>query len=140
MARTTLTAIVGVGLMLATVTGCGTLTPPTTWIPGNQQPLILGWQQFFSIQWDGTTRGGQTFVEGYISNTWGFTAQRIQLLIAGYDATGQQLGQVVAWGPNEITPGGRRFFSVPVAPGASTYDVAMFAWNWVQTGGGPDLP
>ncbi len=52
----------------------------------------------------------------------------------------QPLGQVIAWGPNEIDPGGRRFFNVPVPPGASTYDVAIFAWNWVQTGGGCNVP
>jgi hypothetical protein len=140
MARRTLIGIGGIALLLATMAGCGALAPPTAWTPGNRQPLILGWQQFFRIQWDGTTRNGRTFVEGYINNTWNFPAQRIQLLIAGYDATGQQLGQLIAWGPNEINPGGRLFFSVPVAPGATTYDVAMFAWNWVQTDGGNVLP
>jgi hypothetical protein len=139
MARRTLIGVGGIAMLLATVAGCGTLAPPTAWTPANRQPLILGWQQFFRIQWDGATRNGQTSVEGYITNTWGFPAQRIQLLITGYDATGQQLGQLIAWGPNAITPGGRRFFSVPVAPGASTYDVAMFAWNWVQTDGGANL-
>jgi hypothetical protein len=135
-----LIGIAAVASLLALVAGCGSMAAPTTWTPGNRQPLIVGWQQFFRIQWDGTMRNGAALVEGYITNTWGFTAQRIQLLVTGYDASGQQLGQVVAWGPNEITPGGRRFFNVPVAPGASTYDVAMFAWDWVQTGGGADLP
>jgi len=129
----------GIGLLLGTTVGCGTLAAPTSWTPGNRQPLIRGWEQFFRIQWDATTRNGQTLVEGYISNTWGFTAQQIQLLVTGYDVTGKPLGQVIAWGPNEIDPGGRRFFNVPVAPGASTYEVAMFAWSWVQTGGG-DMP
>jgi len=139
MARGTLLGLGGVALLLAATASCGNLAPPSAWTPGNRQPLILGWQQFFSIQWGSAARNGQTFVEGYITNNWGFPAQRIQLLIAGYDATGQQLGQLIAWGPNEINPGGRRFFSVPVAPGATTYDVAMFAWNWVQTGGGNEL-
>lgn len=138
MTRRTVAGIIGLGsiaLFLATAAGCGTLAAPTTWTPGTRQPLIRGWEQFFRIQWDATTRNDQTIVEGYISNTWGFTAQQIQLLVTGYDSTGKPLGQVIAWGPNEITPGGRRFFNVPVPPGASTYDVAMFAWNWVQTGG-----
>ena len=139
MARRTLLGISAVALLLAAA-GCGNLAPPTAWPPGNRQPLILGWQQFFRIQWDSTTRNGQTSVEGYVANDWNFPAQRIQLLITGYDAAGQHLGQIIAWGPNEINPGGRRFFSVPVAPGATTYDVAMFAWNWVQTDGGTVLP
>jgi hypothetical protein len=143
MTRRMLTRIVGIAgfaWLLGVTGGCGTLAAPTTWTPGNRQPLIVGWEQFFRVQWDATTRNGQTMVEGFISNTWGFPAQQIQLLVTGYDATGKQLGQVVAWGPNEINPGGRRYFNVPVAPGASTYDVAIFAWDWVQTGGGAALP
>ena len=131
--------IAGLLLLLGTA-GCGTLAGPTTWVPGNQQPRIVGWQQFFRVQWEATTRNGQTVVQGYISNTWGFTAQRMQLLVTGFDATGQQLGQVIAWGPNEINPGDRRFFNVSVPPGASTYDVAIFAWDWVQTGGSATMP
>jgi hypothetical protein len=136
-------AIRGRGLVLllvAAVAGCGTLAAPTTWTPGNRQPLIVGWQQYFRVQWDASTKGKDTIVEGYITNIWGFTAQQIQLLVTGYDATGKQLGQLVAWGPNEIDPGSRVYFDVPVPPGASTYDVAMFAWNWVQTGGSANFP
>lgn len=138
MTRRTLARVISIGgliLLLGAAAGCGTVAAPTTWTPGNRQPLIVGWQQYFRVQWDATTKNGQTIVEGYISNTWGFPAQQIQLLVTGSDATGKQLGQLIAWGPNEIDPGGRQYFDVPVPPGASTYDVAIFAWNWVQTGG-----
>jgi hypothetical protein len=97
--------------------------------------MIVGWQQFFRLQWDATKRGESVWVEGFITNTWGFTAQRMQLLVTGYDATGKSLGQVIAWGPFEIDPGTRQFFNVAVPPGAATYDVAVFAWDWVQAGG-----
>ena len=143
MTRRTLARVVSMGslgLLLGAAAGCGTLAAPTTWTPGNRQPLITGWQQYFRVQWDATTKNGQTVVEGYISNTWGFPAQQIQLLVTGYDATGKQLGQLISWGPNEIDPGGRQYFNVAVPPGASTYDVAIFAWNWVQMGGGGTLP
>jgi hypothetical protein len=120
-------------LLLASAGGCG-LAAPTVWTPGNRQPMIAGWQQFFRIQWDATKRGDQVAVEGFITNTWGFTAQRMQLLVTGFDASGTSLGQVIAWGPNEIDPGARMFFTVPVPPGATTYDVAIFAWDWVQVG------
>ena len=130
----------GIAFLLATASGCGTLANPTTWTPGIRQPMIIGWQQYFRVQWDATKKNGQALVEGYISNTWGFGAQRIQLLVTGYDATGKPLGQVIAWGPNEIDPGDRRYFDVAVPPGASTYDVAIFAWDWIQTGGGLTQP
>lgn len=129
-----------VALLLAVTAGCGTLAAPTTWTPGNRQPMIVGWQQYFRVQWDATKKNGQAIVEGYISNTWGFPAQQIQLLVTGYDAAGKPLGQIISWGPNEIDPGDRQYFNVAVPPGAATYDVAIFAWNWVQTGGGGNLP
>jgi len=130
----------GVALLLGAVVGCGILAAPTTWTPGNRQPMIVGWQQYFRVQWDATKKNGQAIVEGYISNTWGFAAQQMQLLVTGYDAAGTPLGQIIAWGPNEIDPGDRQYFNVAVPPGAATYDVAIFAWNWVQMGGGGTLP
>ena len=81
---------------------------------------------------------GHALVEGYITNVWGFTALNLQLLVTGYDASGQQTGQLIAWGPSEIDYGARVYFNVPV-PAAASYDVAIFAWTWVQTGNGGDL-
>ena len=109
-----------------------------TWQPGNLQPLVVGWQQFFRVQWDATPQNGQSLVEGYITNVWGFPALNLQLLVTGYDASGRQVGQLIAWGPSEIDFGARVYFNVP-APAAASYDVAVFAWNWVQTGNGGAL-
>jgi hypothetical protein len=117
---------------------CGCATGPATWQPGNLQPLVIGWQQFFRVQWDATRQNGQPLVEGYITNVWGFTALSLQLLVTGYDASGQQVGQRIAWGPSEIDFGARVYFNVPV-PAAATYDVAVFAWSWVQSGNGGSI-
>jgi len=143
MRRVTTATVVWAGilaLLLAGAGGCGLAAVPTVWTPGNRQPLIVGWQQYFRIQWDATKKTDHTIVEGYITNTWGFAAQQIQLLVTGFDATGTSLGQVIAWGPYEIDTGARVYFDVPVPPGASTYEVAIFAWNWIQTPGGAQLP
>jgi hypothetical protein len=124
-------------LLLATLGGCATLGAPANWQPGNLQPLIIGWQQFFRIQWAATPAG---VIDGYITNTWGFPAQRVRVLVTGYDAAGKQVGQLIAWGPNEINPGGRVYFDVDVPRGAASYDVSIFSWNWVQVGLNVDLP
>ena len=105
------------------------------WQAGNLQPLVVGWQQFFRIQWDATRVAGQPAVEGYVTNVWGFTAVKVQLLVNGYDKSGKRVGQLVAWGPSPITPGSRVYVDVPV-PRAASYEVTVFAWDWVQTGGG----
>lgn len=120
--------------------GCAGLSGPAAWQPGNLQPLITGWQQYFRIQWTATPGEGRTLVDGYITNTWGFTAQRVRVLVTGYDATGAPVGQVIAWGPNEINPGGRVYFNVEVPAGAANYDVSIFSWNWVQVGMNVDVP
>jgi hypothetical protein len=125
-----------VALLCLWAGGCA--TGPVTWQPGNLQPLTVGWQQFFRIQWDATTYAGQPAVEGYVTNVFGFTALNVRLLVNGYDASGQQVGQLISWGPNEIDYGGRVYFIVPV-PAAATYDVSIFSWTWVQTGNGGDM-
>jgi hypothetical protein len=120
--------------LAAILAGCATVTAPADWQPGNLQPQIIGWQQYFRIQWTATPRGAGVLIDGYITNTWGFPAQRVRVLVNGYDAAGKNVGQLIAWGPNEINPGGRVYFDVTVPSGASSYDVSIFSWNWVQMG------
>ena len=127
-------------LLLTGLGGCATLGASPTWHPGNLQPLIIGWQQYFRIQWTATPSGGAALIDGYITNTWGFPAQRVRVLVNGYDAAGRQVGQLIAWGPNEINPGSRHYFDVTVPGGAASYDVSIFSWNWVQVGSSVDMP
>ena len=103
---------------------------PAYWQPTNLQPLNVGWQQFFRVQWDRSEFRGRPIVEGYVTNVWGFWARNIQLLVNGYDGTGTLVGQLVGWGPYSIPPGGRVYFNLPVPP-AAVYEVAIFSWNWV---------
>jgi len=123
-----------VAALVAALGGCAALNAPVTWQPGNLSPLIIGWQQYFRIQWAARPAMGGTLIDGYITNIWGFTAQRVRVLVTGYDAAGKQVGQLIAWGPNEITPGSRVYFDVQVPSGSASYDVSIFSWNWVQMG------
>ena len=127
-------------VLLAVLGGCATLSAPHTWQPGNLQPLTVGWEQYFRIQWTATPERGGSLIDGYITNTWGFPAQRVRVLVNGYDGTGKQVGQVIAWGPNEINPGSRVYFDVQVPGGAASYEVSIFSWNWVQVGLNLDFP
>jgi hypothetical protein len=100
------------------------------WQSRSLQPLTVGWQQFFRVQWGSGEFRGRPIVEGYVSNVWGFWARDVQLLVTGYDATGTMVGQLVGWGPSRIPPGGRVYFTLPVPP-APAYEVAIFAWTWI---------
>lgn len=124
-----------VALLGATLGSCATVTTPTTWQPGDLQPLIAGWQQYFQILWRVTHQGGDALVGGYITNAWGYPAEEVRVLVKGYDASGSQVGQLIAWGPNEIEPGDRVYFDVTVPAGAATYDVSVFSWKWRRRSG-----
>ena len=89
---------------------------PAYWQGTNAQPLNVGWQQFFRVQWNSSTYQGQPIVEGYVTNVWGFWARDIQILVSGYDSAGTLVGQLVGWGPFRIGPGGRVYFNLPVPP------------------------
>lgn len=71
-------------------------------------------------------------------NDWGFSARNVQLLVEGLDSTGNVVGQRVAWLGSELTPGMRAYFETPAPPPAPAagYRVSVFAFDWVQAGGG----
>ena len=101
-------------------------------------PRIVGWEQFFKLDWQADQRRGQPIVSGHIMNDWGFPARNIQLLVEGLDGGGNVVGQRVSWLGSELTPGTRAYFETPAPPPApaATYRVSVFAFDWVQTGGG----
>jgi hypothetical protein len=101
-------------------------------------PRIVGWEQFFKLDWRADQRRGQPIVSGHIMNDWGFPARNIQLLVEGLDGTGSVVGQRVSWLGSELTPGMRAYFETPAPqPGpAATYRVSVFAFDWIQAGGG----
>src|SRR5687767_568431 len=99
-------------------------------------PRIVGWEQFFKLDWQTDQRGGRPVVSGHIMNDWGFSARKVQLLVEGLDGTGTVVGQRVSWLGSELTPGTRAYFEEPVPPAgsapATAYRVSVFAWDWVQ--------
>jgi hypothetical protein len=117
-------------LLWAALGGCATGATPAPWQPGNTQPLIVGWPQYFDIRWGVTRTNGGVLIEGYITNTWGFVAQNLRVLVNGYDSSGAPTGQLIAWGPKEIEPGGREYFDVTAPGGSATYDVSIISWTW----------
>jgi hypothetical protein len=95
-------------------------------------PLVVGWEQFFKIESETVQRRGKVRVAGYVTNESGFAASRMRLLIDGLDASGQIVGQYVAWVPSPRPgPGGRVYFEEP-APAGVSYRVSVFEYDWVQ--------
>ena len=96
-------------------------------------PLVQGWEQFFKVTWEPLERKGRPYVGGYVSNDWGFTATRVQLLVDGLDSSGRVVSQTVTWLGQSITPGTRVYFEVQAPQPAASYRVSVFAFDWLQT-------
>jgi hypothetical protein len=105
----------------------------------NLTPLVAGWEQFFKIDWQADQRGTKPVVHGYLKNDWGMPAAKIQLLVEGIDASGVVVGQKVAWFGPILNPGIRFYYEVPVEWQTPTYRVSVFAFEWVQFGGGNEI-
>lgn len=101
----------------------------------NLTPLVVGWEQFFKIDWQAGQRGNKPVVYGHLKNDWGMPAAKIQLLVEGIDASGAVVGQKVAWLGSTLNPGIRDYFEVPVPWQTPNYRVSVFAFEWVQFGG-----
>jgi hypothetical protein len=126
MRPTSLARTVGLFLLVALATVHGATGQTLT-------PLVLGWENFFTLSWEPSQERGQPIVSGYIKNNAGFPARRIQLLVEAVDASGQVTGQRVSWLGSSLTSGMRAYFEAPAPPPASTYRVSVFAYDWVQT-------
>jgi hypothetical protein len=95
-------------------------------------PLVVGWERFFTLEWEALEHGGRPVVGGYIKNEAGFTAMKVRLLVDALDASGRIVDQRVSWLGGQLTAGMRAYFEVPAPPRAAAYRVSVFAYDWLQ--------
>jgi len=102
---------------------------------GPLTPLVIGWEQFFKLNWSVGERRGKPVVTGTIYNNWGFAAANMRLLVDELDANGQIVDQKLGWLGFTLTPGTTAPFEVPVAHATPNHRVSVFAFDWVQADG-----
>ena len=95
------------------------------------QPLMAGWEQVFSVNWQPGQYRGRPSVEGYVNNISPYSTTNIRIMIEGLDGGGQVTNQQIAWVPGDLLGGGRLFFQVPTAP-APNYRVRVFSYDRVE--------
>ena len=117
-------AIVMVVLLASSAMAAGPLTP-----------LVIGWEQFFRLNWTVGERRGKPVVTGTIYNNWGFAAANVRLLVDELDANGQIVEQRIGWLGFTLTPGTTAPFVVPVVHATPNHRVSVFAFDWVQADG-----
>jgi len=99
---------------------------------GPLEPIVVGGERFFSVEWQPDIRDGRPGIAGYVSNDWGLPAARIRLLVDSLDPGGELLGQQLVT-VGSLTPGMRGYFEAPVRQPAPAYRVRIFSWDWVLT-------
>jgi hypothetical protein len=130
-----------VGVLAASIliigsTGCAPLDSALEPKAGQElRPLAVGWEQFFTIDWQPTERKGQLVLEGTVVSRFGASATRVQLLVEGLDESGRVINQRVIWLGPSIGPFDRAEFWTPVTR-SPKYRVRMFAFDWRDKGGG----
>jgi hypothetical protein len=95
------------------------------------QPLMLGWEQHFTVTWDATQRRGRPVVEGYVVNRSPYRVGRVQLLVDSLDEAERVVDQRVSWVPGDLGGDSRVYFVAAVTP-AARYRVRVFAYDRVD--------
>lgn len=94
-------------------------------------PLMLGWEQHFTVTWDAVQRRGRQEVAGYVLNRSPYRVGNVRVLVDSVDATGRIVSQRVSWVLGELGADSRLYFEVPTTPAAS-YRVSVFSYDRID--------
>ena len=115
-------------VVLTLCSGCVTTTMPA----GPLHPLVSGWEQHASIEFQAEPRGDGAVVWGYLQTDSPYTFHRIRVLVDALDASNQITAQKIAWVPGTLGWPSRLYFEVPMPPAAS-YRVQVFSWDRLES-------
>jgi len=124
-------AVVAALMLAAMVTGCATsdITPSAT-----VTTLMPDSERWFKLSWEAPPepRGDLRRLRGYVENTYGEAAGRVQLLGQGLDNSGNLVGQKLWWLTGVVPGFGRTYFEIPNMPKADTYRVTVWSYERIQ--------
>jgi hypothetical protein len=125
-------------ILVLLLTGCagagaaGSLQPSatvTTTSPASEN--------IFRVDWSVATTGPNARrIEGYVHNTYGVSAARVQMLGQALDASGNLVGQRLVWVPGSVPQFGRSYFTIDPLPPADHYRVTVWAFDLEERPGG----
>ena len=127
--------LVLLSMVAALVAGCANelVTPSasvTTLMPGSER--------WFRLSWEAVPERGSDLrrLRGYVENTYGEPAARVQLLGQALDTSGAVVGQKIWWLSGTISGFGRVYFEIPNMPPAEQYRVTVWAYERIQASNG----
>jgi hypothetical protein len=123
--------VVAAAVLAATAGGCATAqTTPSATVT----TLMPDSERWFRINWEASPeRGGQTRrLSGYVENTYGEAAGKVQLLGQALSSSGDVVGQRLQWVHGAIPGFGRVYYEIPGMPPADNYRVTVWAYERLQ--------
>jgi hypothetical protein len=128
-------AVVVLGMTAAA--GCTTVeTTPSATVT----TLMPDSERWFRINWDvRPERAGESRrLSGYVENTYGEAAAKVQLLGQALSSSGDVVGQRLQWVHGAIPGFGRIYYEIPGMPAADHYRVTVWSYERIQApdGGG----
>lgn len=124
----------GVALVMALVGLMGCATPDTT-PSASVTTLMPDTERNFKLSWEVVPDrdGSRQRLRGYVENTYGEAAGRVQLLAQALDASGAVVEQRIEWLAGGVVPGfGRTYFEIRNMPKADNYRVTVWAYDRIQ--------
>ena len=120
-----------VGLVLMLAAACAT---PDTTPSATVTTLMPDAERWFRINWDvSPERGGDSRrLSGYVENTYGEAAGKVQLLGQARSSSGAVVGQRLQWVHGAIPGFGRVYYEIPGMPPADHYRVTVWAYERIQ--------
>ena len=114
-----------VGLLLA---GCTTaaITPSAT-----VTTLAPDAERWFRLSWEPVPEndGVHVRLRGYLENTYGEAAGRVQLLAQALDTSGNVVDQKIVWVPGAVPAFDRVYYEIPSMRAANRYRVTVWAYE-----------
>ncbi len=118
-------------LALASLAGCGAVTPQPSATTTTAMPASENW---FRVSWapapepQGTRR-----LTGTLTNTYGSPMANIQLLAQALDAENKVLAQKIVWFGRHLEPFGSSYFEIAGLPVAQNYKVSVWSFDVIQS-------
>lgn len=121
--------VAGVLLTIVIVSaGCA----PVAGSNGPLQPLVVGTEQHFTVEWQPERSDGQAVVSGYVHNRSPYTFDRVRVLVDALGPNGEITSQRVVWALGLLGSWGRNYFEAPMEP-AYAYRARVFSYDRVES-------
>jgi hypothetical protein len=118
-------------VLVVVATGCATseVTPSasvTTLMPDSER--------WFKLSWEAVPEkdGEHLRLRGYLQNTYGEAAGKVQLLAQALDNTGNVIDQKLWWVSGVVPGFGRVYYEIPKVPKADHYRVTVWSYERIQ--------